>query len=149
MHHHHRDVALAVLRDHEPDIHLIDGDVPARTEITQLACVCSTFSPPTKKLPCDCSTSGASGACTSLSDCVSTLEPAPQTVVTATPITMADWQKMEARWLHVRSPVGTRRLRGSPDDLQRFQLLLPAHQQLAVNERRGNPLRPGSALRCG
>ena len=34
--HHHRDVAVAGLRHHVAHVHLVDGDVPARTEAAHL-----------------------------------------------------------------------------------------------------------------
>ena len=36
MDHHHRDVAVTALRHHVPHVHLVDGDVPTRTEAAQL-----------------------------------------------------------------------------------------------------------------
>ena len=38
VHHHDRNVAVAALRHHVPHVHLVDGDVTAGREVSQLHC---------------------------------------------------------------------------------------------------------------
>ena len=65
MHHHHRYVAVTVLRHHVADVHLIDGDVAAGTEIAQFTRGLLDLLAADEELPCAFSTSGLSGVLTS------------------------------------------------------------------------------------
>ena len=70
------------------------------------ACVSSTFSPPTKKLPWAFSTSGVSGVCTSLRACASRRPAAESAPASASPTKMNDRLDAEhSLTSHVSSPL--------------------------------------------